>query len=345
MTGAAADRQTNATMVASTVGFALARRVSVHRLEAITGIGISGLIVPNGRFPLQIRDALWGELATQHGDCIIPVDFALSADLGIFDGLADGVRCAPHLYAALTFLSDNCKILGDHVHLAVQKTAQGAALTLMYEAESEGAHLAGEASMIMLARLLNESFCTRHIVDDIVVAAPASGPDEAYHRALGLAPRFGSSQDTALMFSNQALAKRPVATNPAHFEMIEAHFAVRRRLLSRQAEPTLFDRLLNAVGHRVAQGDFTAEGAAREAHMSVRTAQRLTALHGRTLKGLIADARVSKARQMLASDPEMPVETIATALGYSDERAFRRAFQRWTDVTPAHYRRLLQHDT
>ena len=74
--------------------------------------------------------------------------------------------------------------------------------------------------------------------------------------------------------------------------------------------------------------------------MSLRSLQRLVSDHGFTVRQLLENARKAKAQQLLC-DPTLSVEAIATRLGYSDDHAFRRAFQRWTGKTPAAFRRQL----
>ena len=74
--------------------------------------------------------------------------------------------------------------------------------------------------------------------------------------------------------------------------------------------------------------------------MSVRTAQRITAEHGTTIQGLIEKVREHRAIELLR-DNRNDIGSIAFLLGYSDERAFRRAFQRWVGQTPSDYRRQL----
>ena len=74
--------------------------------------------------------------------------------------------------------------------------------------------------------------------------------------------------------------------------------------------------------------------------MSVRTAQRVTAEHGTTVQGLIDKGREQRAIELLR-DSRNDIGSIAFLLGYSDERAFRRAFQRWVGQTPSGYRRHL----
>ncbi|MEL6965237.1 MAG: helix-turn-helix transcriptional regulator, partial [Pseudomonadota bacterium] len=59
--------------------------------------------------------------------------------------------------------------------------------------------------------------------------------------------------------------------------------------------------------------------------------------HGTSLQTLIDDIRVAHAKEFL-SDPAIRIETVALLVGYSDDRAFRRAFKRWTGQTPSTYR-------
>ena len=74
--------------------------------------------------------------------------------------------------------------------------------------------------------------------------------------------------------------------------------------------------------------------------MSVRTAQRVAAEHGMTLQDLIDKVREQRAVELL-QDSRNNIGSIAFLLGYSDERAFRRAFQRWTGRTPSDFRKQL----
>ncbi|MEO1460037.1 MAG: helix-turn-helix domain-containing protein, partial [Pseudomonadota bacterium] len=74
------------------------------------------------------------------------------------------------------------------------------------------------------------------------------------------------------------------------------------------------------------------------AGLSLRTAQRLAAQQNTNLQAMIDAARAANAKAFLA-DPAISIETMAALLGYSDDRAFRRAFKRWTGATPSAYRR------
>lgn len=70
--------------------------------------------------------------------------------------------------------------------------------------------------------------------------------------------------------------------------------------------------------------------------VSRRTLTRMLERDGVSYSLLSREARLLHARRMLRDG--LPLGDIAEALGFADERSFRRAFQSWSGVTPAHYR-------
>ena len=81
----------------------------------------------------------------------------------------------------------------------------------------------------------------------------------------------------------------------------------------------------------------SAESVAKVLAMSERTLQRRLAAEGASLTRLVDDVRERLARSLLAR-PEVTAQEIAFALGYSDARAFHRAFRRWTGTSPGAFR-------
>jgi AraC-like DNA-binding protein len=73
-------------------------------------------------------------------------------------------------------------------------------------------------------------------------------------------------------------------------------------------------------------------------HVSPRTLQRRLAGEGVT-HGSLVDAELRERAIHLLRSSELPLEQVAARLGYSDVSNFTRAFRRWTDATPAQYRR------
>lgn len=77
---------------------------------------------------------------------------------------------------------------------------------------------------------------------------------------------------------------------------------------------------------------------AREIGISTRTLHRMLAAEGHRYTDLAEQVRIEKARRMLTRGSS--TDDVAATLGYSDERSFRRAFERWTGLTPARFRQL-----
>jgi AraC-like DNA-binding protein len=71
---------------------------------------------------------------------------------------------------------------------------------------------------------------------------------------------------------------------------------------------------------------------------SQRSLHRKLKLEKTSFKEILDSIKKDKALVYLKSK-DSNIDTISTLLGYSDSRSFRRAFQRWTGVTPCQYKR------
>lgn len=119
-----------------------------------------------------------------------------------------------------------------------------------------------------------------------------------------------------------------------------ASAAEARRLLS-SAENGCFADTLRAVLKRHRRGRrLGIKEAAELADLSVRSLQRKLALHGVVFSDLIDEICAELAVEML-KDADVPLDEIATALGYSTSSNFARAFERWTGRTPTEFRRTM----
>jgi AraC-like DNA-binding protein len=123
--------------------------------------------------------------------------------------------------------------------------------------------------------------------------------------------------------------------------------------VSRQLAYSELERSLGAIGEgthddvvpRVRKLILRTEGGIR----SLEDVASAMGVSPRTLKRRLAAARVTysdlleeERREMaflLLRTPESSIDGVAERLGYSDSSNFRRAFQRWTGVSPAAYRK------
>jgi AraC-like DNA-binding protein len=98
------------------------------------------------------------------------------------------------------------------------------------------------------------------------------------------------------------------------------------------------DQVRRLVSEQLPTMDVSAENIARKMGISERTLHRRLAEAGTSVRDLVEQVREGLARVYLA-DPGRGIAEIATLLGYSDQRAFARAFRRWTGETPGGHRR------
>jgi AraC-like DNA-binding protein len=85
-------------------------------------------------------------------------------------------------------------------------------------------------------------------------------------------------------------------------------------------------------------GRCTADRVAALLALHVRTLNRRLRADGTSFRSLADEVRHEIARQLLG-DTALDVTEVATALGYADASAFRRAFRRWTGSAPSQWRR------
>jgi AraC-like DNA-binding protein len=123
-------------------------------------------------------------------------------------------------------------------------------------------------------------------------------------------------------------------------------------LIERRAEAALerlggtercADRVREVLAAGLARGETGADEVARALHMSRATLTRRLASEHTSVTAVLDGLRRDLALEYVR-DPALSLEELARRLAFSDARALRRAFQRWTGKTPAELRRA-QEDT
>jgi AraC-like DNA-binding protein len=160
-------------------------------------------------------------------------------------------------------------------------------------------------------------------------------PDTAPHDALFGCPLvFGAALSSVVVPAE--LMGRPVASaDPGLGQILERYSEERLR---RVPEDDEVGQIRGEVEARLCDGKPHAEEVARACGMSERTMHRRLSERGLTYRTLVEDVRHALARRYLAG-PDRSVVEVAFLLGFSDGRAFRRAFKSWSGVSPARFQR------
>lgn len=157
-------------------------------------------------------------------------------------------------------------------------------------------------------------------------------PLEAWEATCGMPVRVGD--ETALVLDGNAMAM-PVRArlSPGAGEL------VRELLVSYTPRPaaSVVDRVAAVLVRDLSSVAPTVEQVAAEIGVSARSLHRQLAAAGTSYQRVLDGLRCAEAMRQ-AGNRARPFKAIATAVGFGDARAFRRAFKRWTGTTPQAFR-------
>jgi len=158
--------------------------------------------------------------------------------------------------------------------------------------------------------------------------APPDDVVARYAELAGVVPEFG--RDRCELGYPLAIRDCTVPTaKPALATAIERQLAALLDAIERGEAVSA--RVRAAISDRLG-APLSVAALAKALAMSRRSLERALAEEGTSAAALIEDERKQRA---LAWLPALTVDEVAARLGYSDARAFARAFKRWTGVAPS----------
>ncbi|MGW9211951.1 helix-turn-helix domain-containing protein [Embleya sp. NPDC055664] len=148
---------------------------------------------------------------------------------------------------------------------------------------------------------------------------------------------FGARTNSMTFLDMDAERPRPTGPGDDELGLILRRYADN---LLENARPAAgwHGRFRSVLAGSLGGEELSLEMVAHRMAMSPRTLQRRLSELETTWRDEIESVRHEHAATLLR-DTELPVQSIAGRLGYTDARALRRAFQRWTGQTPDAYRR------
>ncbi|MEM6793073.1 MAG: AraC family transcriptional regulator ligand-binding domain-containing protein [Acidobacteriota bacterium] len=325
----------HASIASTTAAYALSRGWSMEKIHQACGLSGMALVHPSGRLPDETLPRLWLALWREWPDEAVPIHMARAAPMSSMAGLAEGMQFAESLRQALELLTENSIVLADRLQLELIEVEGTALLRGCHPADViDGGRAAAMASALM-ARLVRESLGVEDAIERVNLACSPWGPMADYLEFFGVPVEFDLPANE-LIFRPGSLDAPISQANTELFAYVVQNFAHAAARLKRQGFPAQLDQLRQAISENASNREFSSRAAAERAFMSQRSAQRLAAAHGYSLRGLIDQVRAVYAEELL-SDPRITIGRVARLLGYSDERAFRRAFKRWTGQSPSQF--------
>lgn len=331
-----AQPKVSASVVSTTVAFALSRGLTLPEIEAKTGISPDQIIDPNARLPDESMVKLWSLMAPRHPEEVITLEMARAAPLSFFGGLAHASQFAGSLRESLELLMRTSIFVADRIMISIDDRADEMAFVVHHPLDRLDRGRTSEVGIALISRHINEELGFTGSIKRVEFGHEASGPQERYVEFFGADVLFEQSNN-AIVFHREHLDKPLRQSSAELFAYVQQHYEqALERLRTKSSSSTLL-KLHNAILDNARAGEFGVAAAAERAHISLRSAQRLAEQNGTSLQALVDEVRADVARELL-SDRAMTVQNVSSAVGYSDDRAFRRAFKRWTGKTTTEYR-------
>ena len=162
---------------------------------------------------------------------------------------------------------------------------------------------------------------------------PAPLDPEPWHKIMRAPVEFAAPEN-ALEFAGDDFESHLDEPTP---EMARHHEAVLDRTLGLMRPLTWERRVRHAIENLLPNGEPAAERIAEALHQSSLNLQRHLANEGCRYDILLDECRQNLALAYLR-DADATLEEVASRLGFADTGSFKRAFKRWTGLSPGQYR-------
>jgi len=123
-------------------------------------------------------------------------------------------------------------------------------------------------------------------------------------------------------------------------ELAQSNDDIAMRYLEKLDREDIVNRVRRIVVEELASGTLTKQRTADKLHMSPRNLQSKLADQDTTFREILDQTRYRLATGYIEQS-HLSLTEIAYILGFSDAANFTRAFKRWTDHSPSHYRTFL----
>lgn len=283
------------------------------------------------------------------------VEYTQQAQLGLLIGRSSN----PHVIGLLGYLMESCPDMGQAFELlrrfnplfgnmfSYYHERRKTDFSVLYEPHPEWwalypdtARQAIETSMSRTLSLIHR-FTGKRIWPQRATFKYAAPRDLSIYRTVLNTELIFSAEENRLDF-DQSLEQLPVASH--NFTLYQEFRALAEMKLAQIQSDYIVPSservktiLLSALDQQLPSIDQTAE----QLQCSTRTLQRRLREEGTSFQNILEDIRRELAIRFVKKRQNKLTE-IASFLGYSDPRVFRRAFKRWTGFTPTAYADLPQ---
>lgn len=325
------------------VGFAASAGVSPPELLRAAGIDPMLLGDPDGYVLRSQEVRLWDEAVRLTGDGDFGLHLAewvAGHPEDLFDVLAFAVRSSPTLGEHYRLAGRYIPLIHEGVYLSLEEDGDVARLVHGHIPEQIGPRQPVEG-MLALMLLMGRKTTGEDLVPQMVRFSHAR-PERVseQERVFGAPVCYGCPR------SELVLARELLERPQPHAELRLLAMLNRQldRLLAELPERRSFqDMVKRCMMDELPEREPVVATVAAKLHMSARSLQRRLQSEGTSFAEVLGELRRELALRYL-EDRRLSIREVGFLLGFVDVTAFHRAFKRWTESTPAEYRRTATRD-
>ncbi len=339
MTGTAKIRTMTANSMASEIAHELvevAGTLGVERAALLSAVNLDSAAFddPNARISFAQAIRLWSHLARDRPG--LPLGIMLGQrSISGFGPLALAAQNTSRGREALELLETYLASITTGGRLVSERDGAFVRISIQHLPEVENLGHPIDFGITLLCRLLvGDEF--RGKVAAVECKHRPFGSVSYYEEIFGTTFNFGATSNT-LWFHRDLLEVPRPNSNPRMVHYLQSYLL--EQVARLPVPPLPFSvHLDQAVNELAKEGCFQTNAVAVRMGLSPRSLQRRAAAEGLHVSIIIEAARQKQAIVALCNSTAS-LAAIAERLGYSDERSFSRAFQRWTGFTPSTWRK------
>jgi AraC-like DNA-binding protein len=316
----------------------VARALNGHPVgdELLAKMGLTAVqfVDPESRVNVQLAINLLAELAERLGDPLIGLRSGERVEFADFDILEHAARAAPNLREGQQTMWRYMGLMHDAMVFSTE--TQGNWMLSYYDFV-EGLDVHPSTNDFTVACAV--AFSKRNMLEyapplEIRMAHAAPSYADRYEEFFGCAVKFGGGRNV-IVATNKRMDAPMRASSPV---LAEAFAAQATRLLDKiHGKQGMAGRVHADVAAHLGSEMVSMEKTAKRLAVGVATLRRKLQDEGTTFSEIVDELRRELAERYLKQNTSA-IGEIAFLLGFSDVRAFGRAFKRWTNVSPSEYR-------
>lgn len=297
---------------------------------------------PIAGLPTDTVRALAEEVSERLGEPDLGVHLAIELERGSYGVLEFAVRSASSLREALDRFARYQRMLNDLVEITLLAENGWTTIIERFPGQPEGGGKHGNefalAAILAIARQISgrQVKPRRAWLAHVAPAAASSGG--LFGRFLGTDRIEHGAGYNALEMADEDLDLPVISADPSLLSVMDRVAPLLAPPRADVRDAATIARARDAIADSLHEGPPSLVDLAKRISSSARSLQRELQAHGTSFRNLVAETRRELVTRQLA-ETELSLEAIATRAGYSDVRALARAFQRWTGMSPAQWRR------